>query len=93
MEILITFCIIVSVLVLLCSLVVIGTLKVGEHYVNNYVEKMTPEKLKALDGVDSGYPHSEDRMYIPEEETLWARGMTKNDVDSYYDKYSREGDV
>jgi len=78
MEILIAFGITLAMIGCFALGVVI-TLQVGNHFVDNYVEKMTPEKLKQIEELEPEV----QTIKVPEE-TLRAMGLGEEEIDAFY---------
>jgi hypothetical protein len=62
------------------------TLQVGKHFVDNYVEKLTPDKLKQI---EETVP--EEHKFKPSEEFLRAMGLTEDEVEAFYNSHDYKG--
>lgn len=69
------------VLFFMCGCII--TLHIGKNFVDNYVEKMTPEKLRDIERMAEDDPAN---RLDPLDEALWARGLTRSDVDNSNDE-------
>lgn len=66
----------VGLLLVICSVggVALGvylTLKTGNHFIDHYVKKLTPEEVQKLD--------NNQRTDVIPEENLWASGMDEHE--------------
>lgn len=81
-----------EILVLMSAIILVSfvlgmfvAVKLGKHFTDNYVEKMSPKKLREIGNMDR-----DDKPYEPSDEALWARDMSSDDVDSFYDNNSKQ---
>jgi len=84
-EILIAFGITLAMIVCFALGVVI-TLQVGNHFVDNYVEKLTPEKLKQIEELEP-----EQEKFRPSDEALRAMGLNEDEIEAFYNSHDYKG--
>lgn len=66
-----------------CAIVMI----VGTYFVKNFVTKISPEELREIYQKED----EEQSVFKPVEESLWARGIWKSDLDNFYKEVDNDG--